>query len=98
MEGHNILWFYEELTKVSLGHELGMVYPTPRGGGGVGGGVLKHDFLKAPCIRSILQHVSPLAVGMLCYNSQFINVTLQKILKGIKKKHSYSEHPFLLPN
>ena len=36
MEGHNILWFYEELTKVSLGHELGMVYPTPRGGGGGG--------------------------------------------------------------
>ena len=42
-----------------------MVYLPPRGS------FVDHDFLKAYCLRSILQHVSPLAVGALggtaCY-------------------------------
>ena len=47
-----------------LGHEPDMVYlPPPRGS------FVDHDFLKAQCLRSILQHVSPLAVGALCCNS-----------------------------
>ena len=44
-----------------LGHEPDMVYPR--------GSFVDHDFLKAQCLRSILQHVSPLAVGALCCNS-----------------------------
>ena len=43
-----------------------MVY-FPLGGGG-GGGVVDHKFLTAQCLRSILQHVSPLAVGALRCN------------------------------
>ena len=46
-----------------LGHEPDMVYLPPRGG------FVDHDFLKAYCLRSILQHVSPLAVGALRGNS-----------------------------
>ena len=30
---------------------------------------VNHNFLKAKCVRSILQHESPLAVGALRYNS-----------------------------
>ena len=37
--------------------------PPPRGS------FVDHDFLKAKCLRSILQHVSPLAVGALRGNS-----------------------------
>ena len=37
--------------------------PPPRGS------FVDHDFLKAYCLRSILQHVSPLAVGALGGNS-----------------------------
>ena len=40
-----------------------MVYLPPRGS------FVDHDFLKAQCLRSILQHVSPLAVGALRGNS-----------------------------
>ena len=47
-----------------LGHEPDMVYlPPPRGS------FVDHVFLKAQCHRSILQHVSPLAVGALGCNS-----------------------------
>ena len=42
-----------------------MVYLPPGGGGGV----VDHNFLKAECLRSILKHVSPLAVGALSCNS-----------------------------
>ena len=48
---------------VLLGHEPDMVYLPPRGS------FVDHDFLKAYCLRSILQHVSPLAVGALGGNS-----------------------------
>ena len=34
-----------------------------------GGGYVDHYFLKAQCLRSILQHVSHMAVGVLCCNS-----------------------------
>ena len=44
-----------------------MVYLSPQGGGG--GGVVDHNFLKAQCLRGILQHVSSLAVGALRCNS-----------------------------
>ena len=40
-----------------------MVYLPPRGS------FVDHDFLKAYCLRSILQHVSPLAAGALGGNS-----------------------------
>ena len=46
-----------------LGHEPDMVYLPPRGS------FVDHVFLKAQCLRSILQHVSPLAVGALGCNS-----------------------------
>ena len=47
-----------------VGHEPDMVYlPPPRGS------FVDHNFLKAYCLRSILQHVSPLAVGALGGNS-----------------------------
>ena len=37
--------------------------PPPRGS------FVDHDFLKAQCLKSILQHVSLLAIGGLCCNS-----------------------------
>ena len=46
-----------------IGHEPNMVYLPPRGS------FVDHNFLKAQCLRSILQHVSPLAVGALRCNS-----------------------------
>ena len=39
------------------------------GGGGGGGSFVDHNFLKAQCLRSILQHVSHMAVGVLRCNS-----------------------------
>ena len=51
------------ITYVQVGHEPDMVYLPPRGS------FVDHDFLKAYCLRSILQHVSPLAVGALGGNS-----------------------------
>ena len=39
------------------------------GGGGVGGSFVDHNFLKAQNLRSILQHVSHMAAGVLRCNS-----------------------------
>ena len=49
----------------NIGHEPDMVYlpPPPRGS------FVDHDFLKAQCLRNILQHVNSLAVGVLRCNS-----------------------------
>ena len=49
-----------------IGHEPDMVYLSK------GGGFVDHDFLKAKCLRSILQHVSPLAVGALRCNIRLL--------------------------
>ena len=38
-------------------------------GGGGGGSFVDHNFLEAQCLRSILQHVSHMAVGVLRCNS-----------------------------
>ena len=51
------------MSTLCLGHKPDMV----RGGGG--GGFVDHNFLKAQCLRSILQHVSHMAVGVLRCNS-----------------------------
>ena len=53
------------MSTLCLGHKPDMV----RGGGGGGGSVVDHNFLKAQCLRSILQHVSHMAVGVLRCNS-----------------------------
>ena len=54
------------MSTLCLGHKPDMV----RGGGGVGGvSFVDHNFLKAQCLRSILQHVSHMAVWVLRCNS-----------------------------
>ena len=50
------------MSTLCLGHKPDMV----RGGGG---SFVDHNFLKAQCLRSILQHVSHMAVGVLRCNS-----------------------------
>ena len=54
------------MSTLYLGHKPDMV---GGGGGGGGGGVVDHNFLKAQYLRSILQHVSHMAVGVLRCNS-----------------------------
>ena len=49
------------MSTLCLGHKPDMV----RGGGSF----VDHNFLKAQCLRSILQHVSHMAVGVLRCNS-----------------------------
>ena len=53
------------MSTLCLGHKPDMVR------GGVGGceSFVDHNFLKAQCLRSILQHVSHMAVGVLRCNS-----------------------------
>ena len=51
------------MSTLCLGHKPDMV----RGGGG--GSFVDHNFLKAQCLRSILQLVSHMAVGVLRCNS-----------------------------
>ena len=53
------------MSTLCLGHKPDMV----RGGDGGGGSFVDHNFLKAQCLRSILQHVSYMAVGVLRCNS-----------------------------
>ena len=52
------------MSTLCLGHKPDMV----RGGRG-GRSFVDHNFLKAQCLRSILQHVSHMAVGVLRCNS-----------------------------
>ena len=64
-EAHaTIILRHESRNKEQIGHGPEMVYLLPPGGSFV-----DHDFLKAQCLRSILQHVSPLAVGALRCNN-----------------------------
>ena len=51
------------MSTLCLGHKPDMV----RGWGG--GSFVDHNFLKVQCLRSILQHVSRMAVGVLRCNS-----------------------------
>ena len=55
------------MSTLCLGHKPDMVRGW--GGGGGGGSFVDHNFLKAQCLRSILQHVSRMAVGVLRCNS-----------------------------
>ena len=52
-----------------IGHEPDMVYLPPKVCVCGGGGVQTIIFKKAQCLRSILQHVGPLAVGEFPCNS-----------------------------
>ena len=52
---------------LDIGHEPDMVYPPPPPP--PGGSFVDLDFLKAQCVKSILLHVSFLAVGALRCNS-----------------------------
>ena len=54
------------MSTLYLSHNPDMV---KGGGGGGGGGGVDRKFLKAQCLRSILQHVSHMAVVVLCCNS-----------------------------
>ena len=57
------------MSTLCLGHKPDMVRGGWGGGGGGGGNFVDHNFLKAQCLRSILQHVSHMAVGVLRCNS-----------------------------
>ena len=55
------------MSTLYLSHNPDMVKGGGGGGGGAGG--VDRKFLKAQCLRSILQHVSHMAVVVLCCNS-----------------------------
>ena len=54
-KGSKVIFFF--ILKLIKGHEPDMVYLHPRVC------FVDHAFLRAQCLRSILQHVSPLTVG-----------------------------------